>query len=82
MERSPEKDSESFLTTCEMIRSSMDNIAKLKANSDDGVSADLRDLNSNFSLFIKSLFTILGKGRYPRTSGTYFAGFYRIEKVE
>lgn len=50
MERSPEKDSENFLSTCESIRKSMDKIAKLKINSDETVKEEIRELQIQASL--------------------------------
>lgn len=37
MERLPENDSESFLSTCDNIRKAMNKIAKLKTNGDEKV---------------------------------------------
>ncbi|XP_015593948.1 THO complex subunit 5 homolog [Cephus cinctus] len=49
-ERSSEKDSESFLLTCENIRKAMKNIAKLKGCGDDCAKTDVHELQVTTAL--------------------------------
>ncbi|OAD59358.1 THO complex subunit 5 like protein [Eufriesea mexicana] len=50
MERLPENDSESFLSTCDSIRKAMNKIAKLKTNGDANAKDEIRELQIQTSL--------------------------------
>ncbi|KAG7208914.1 hypothetical protein KM043_015094 [Ampulex compressa] len=50
IERLPESDSESFLSTCDNIRKAMTKIAKLKANGDSNAKEEIREMQIQTSL--------------------------------
>ncbi|XP_032675628.1 THO complex subunit 5 homolog [Odontomachus brunneus] len=50
IERLPEDDSESFLATCDNIRTAMSKIAKLKSSGDPNVKDEIRELQIQTSL--------------------------------
>ncbi|XP_043260585.1 THO complex subunit 5 homolog [Colletes gigas] len=50
IERLPENDSESFLSTCDSIRKAMNKIAKLKINGDTNAQDEIRELQIQTSL--------------------------------
>lgn len=50
LDRSPESDSQCFLTTCENIRKAMSKIAKLKASSDPNAEDEVHELQIQTSL--------------------------------
>ncbi|EFN83855.1 THO complex subunit 5 homolog [Harpegnathos saltator] len=50
IERLPENDSESFLTTCNNIRTAMSKVAKLKSSGDSNAKDEIRELQIQTSL--------------------------------
>lgn len=54
MERLPESDSESFLSTCDNIRRAMNKIAKLKTSGDANVCILIKKSKFRYWIFLEN----------------------------